>query len=249
MQSRTIVKMSEPGEAQVRETRKSVALLEVSRALSATRDFKAGVSRALEIVRRHHGAIHSSVVLLDVGTGEVALEASAGPEEPRDERLARISSPITLDNRMAGVIAVDLRLNTARDPHVVQFLGLLGSLMASFARMHQSIELERRRLADENARLRDALARFDAVERGAAPCSGQAEHAPTMQSEAPNEVEPRSLNQVLDTVEKDALANALMTARGNRAKAARLLATTARIFNYRVRKHGIDWKRYRVRLP
>jgi Nif-specific regulatory protein len=49
----------------------------------------------------------------------------------------------------------------------------------------------------------------------------------------------------MEAFEKDALQDALKSARGNRAKAARLLATTERIFNYRVRKYGIDWKRFR----
>jgi Nif-specific regulatory protein len=47
-------------------------------------------------------------------------------------------------------------------------------------------------------------------------------------------------------VEKEALEHALRTARGNRAKAARLLSTTERIFNYRIRKYGIDWKRFKA---
>ena len=34
-------------------------------------------------------------------------------------------------------------------------------------------------------------------------------------------------------------------ARGNRAKAARLLHTTERIVNYKVRKYRIDWRRFR----
>ena len=33
-------------------------------------------------------------------------------------------------------------------------------------------------------------------------------------------------------------------ARGNRAVAARLLRTTRRIFNYKVRNYGIDWHRF-----
>ena len=44
----------------------------------------------------------------------------------------------------------------------------------------------------------------------------------------------------------DALQDALKSARGNRAKAARLLSTTERIFNYRVRKYGIDWRRFKA---
>jgi Nif-specific regulatory protein len=54
-----------------------------------------------------------------------------------------------------------------------------------------------------------------------------------------------SLRERLEAVEKEALESALRTAGGNRAKAARLLSTTERIFNYRVRKYGIDWKQFK----
>ncbi|HEX4347685.1 MAG TPA: helix-turn-helix domain-containing protein [Vicinamibacterales bacterium] len=54
-----------------------------------------------------------------------------------------------------------------------------------------------------------------------------------------------SLRERLEAVEKDALEGALKTSGGNRAKAARLLSTTERIFNYRVRKYGIDWRKYK----
>ena len=58
-----------------------------------------------------------------------------------------------------------------------------------------------------------------------------------------------SLRERLEAVEKEALENALRTARGNRAKAARLLSTTERIFNYRIRKYGIDWRRFKILDP
>ena len=45
--------------------------------------------------------------------------------------------------------------------------------------------------------------------------------------------------------EKDLIQDALKTTRGNRAKAARLLDTTERIMNYKVRRYGIDAKRFR----
>jgi len=54
-----------------------------------------------------------------------------------------------------------------------------------------------------------------------------------------------SLRERLEVVEREALESALRTAGGNRAKAARLLSTTERIFNYRVRKYGIDWRRFK----
>ena len=45
--------------------------------------------------------------------------------------------------------------------------------------------------------------------------------------------------------ERDILQDSLKSARGNRSKAARLVRTTDRIFNYKVRMLGIDWKRFR----
>ena len=44
---------------------------------------------------------------------------------------------------------------------------------------------------------------------------------------------------------EDLIQDALKTARGNRAKAARLLNTTGRIMNYKVRHLGIDWRRFK----
>src|SRR6266545_2793545 len=60
------------------EVRKLSTLLEVSQALLAARDFKAGMVDVLEILGDHHGAVRSTVVLLNDQTGEVAMEASAG---------------------------------------------------------------------------------------------------------------------------------------------------------------------------
>ena len=54
-----------------------------------------------------------------------------------------------------------------------------------------------------------------------------------------------SLQTLVDAFEREALEDALRRTRGNRARAARLLMTTERIFNYRVRRLAIDWKRFR----
>jgi len=53
-----------------------------------------------------------------------------------------------------------------------------------------------------------------------------------------------SLQEMVEAVEKDALQDALKSARGNRATAARLLRTTRRIFNYKLKNYGIDWRRF-----
>ena len=53
-----------------------------------------------------------------------------------------------------------------------------------------------------------------------------------------------SLKDAVAAYEKDLIQDALKSARGNRAKAARLLNTTERILGYAVRKHGIDPSRF-----
>ena len=79
------------------------------------------------------------------------------------------------------------------------------------------------------------------IERAVVVCDAQVLHAhhlpPTLQTaEASGTGQTPSLREALEAFEKDALQDALKSARGNRAKAARLLSTTERIFNYRVRK-------------
>ena len=89
----------------------------------------------------------------------------------------------------------------------------------------------------------------NAIERALVICDGGVIHAhhlpPTLQTaESSETVAHLSLEDMVAAVEKDALMDALKTARGNRATAARLLRTTRRIFNYKVRNYGIDWRRF-----
>jgi Nif-specific regulatory protein len=88
------------------------------------------------------------------------------------------------------------------------------------------------------------------IERAVLVCDGQVIHAhhlpPTLQTaEASDTVVNVSLKEAVDAYERDLLQDALKSARGNRSKAARLVRTTDRIFNYKVRMLGIDWKRFR----
>jgi Nif-specific regulatory protein len=88
------------------------------------------------------------------------------------------------------------------------------------------------------------------IERAVVVSEGQALHShhlpPTLQTaEASGTAQSATLAESIAAFEKDALQDALKSAKGNRAKAARLLSTTERIFNYRVRKYGIDWKRFK----
>ena len=88
------------------------------------------------------------------------------------------------------------------------------------------------------------------IERAVVVCNEQVIHAhhlpPTLQTaEATNTRPAANLRESLMTFEKDQLLDALKSARGNRARAARLIGTTERIFNYRVKKYGIDWRRFK----
>jgi Nif-specific regulatory protein len=89
------------------------------------------------------------------------------------------------------------------------------------------------------------------IERAVLVCDGHVIHAhhlsPTLQTaEASGTVMSIALDDAVAAYEKDLLQDALKSARGNRAKAARLLRTTERIVNYKVRKLGIDWKRFKT---
>ena len=90
----------------------------------------------------------------------------------------------------------------------------------------------------------------NAIERAVVVCDGQVVHAhhlpPTLQTAASSGTAMSlSLKDAIDAYEKDLIQDALKTARGNRAKAARLLNTTGRIMNYKVRQLGIDWRRFK----
>ncbi len=88
------------------------------------------------------------------------------------------------------------------------------------------------------------------MERAVVVCDARVIHAhhlpPTLQTaEASGTAVTTSLHDMLEAYERDILQDALKSARGNRAKAARLLATSERIFNYRVRQYAIDWRRFK----
>ena len=88
----------------------------------------------------------------------------------------------------------------------------------------------------------------NALERAVLASEGQVVHAhhlpPSLQTaEASGTWTPTSLASAVGAYEKDLILDALKTSRGNKAKAARLLATTERILGYKIRQHRIDVRR------
>ena len=88
------------------------------------------------------------------------------------------------------------------------------------------------------------------IERAVLICDASVVHGhhlpPTLQTgEASGTVATQSLSEAVAAYEKDLIQDALKTARGNRVKAAKLLDSTQRIISYKVRKYGIDPRRFR----
>jgi len=90
----------------------------------------------------------------------------------------------------------------------------------------------------------------NALERSVLVCDGQVIHGhhlpPSLQTaEGSGTITRVSLKDAVEGFERDLIQDALKTTRGNRAKAARLLDTTERILNYKVRNLGVDVRRFR----
>jgi Nif-specific regulatory protein len=88
------------------------------------------------------------------------------------------------------------------------------------------------------------------IERTLLVCEGNVIHGhhlpPTLQTAAASDTVTRlSLSTAIEAYEKDLIQDALKTARGNRARAAKLLDTTERILGYKVKKYDIDNHRFR----
>ncbi len=88
------------------------------------------------------------------------------------------------------------------------------------------------------------------IERTLLVCDGNVIHGhhlpPTLQTASASDTVTRlSLTSAIEAYEKDLIQDALKTARGNRARAAKLLDTTERILGYKVKKYIIDCQRFR----
>jgi Nif-specific regulatory protein len=89
------------------------------------------------------------------------------------------------------------------------------------------------------------------IERAVLVADGDVIHghhlSPTLQTaEASGTVVSGSLGEAVAAFESNLIQDALKSTRGNRARAARLLSTTERIINYKIRRYGIDPRRFRA---
>jgi Nif-specific regulatory protein len=89
------------------------------------------------------------------------------------------------------------------------------------------------------------------IERAVLMADGEVIHGhhlpPTLQTaEATGTTVSTSLSAAVQTFERSIIEDALKSTRGNRAQASRLLGTTERVMNYKVKKYGIDPGRLRA---
>ena len=89
------------------------------------------------------------------------------------------------------------------------------------------------------------------MERAVLVCEGGVVHGhhlpPSLQTaEVSGTLPSQALGDAVSAFERDILQDALKSARGNRARAARLLQTTERILNYKVKKHGLEPDRFQT---
>jgi Nif-specific regulatory protein len=88
----------------------------------------------------------------------------------------------------------------------------------------------------------------DTIERGVVLATGpllQEQHLPPAVRTAAPAAPPLGLSEALAGYERELLQDALMRTGGVRSRAARLLKTTDRILGYKIRRHGIDCRRFK----
>jgi Nif-specific regulatory protein len=88
----------------------------------------------------------------------------------------------------------------------------------------------------------------DTIDRGVVLATGpllQEHHLPPAVRTAAPAVPPLGLSEALAGYERELLQEALTQTGGVRSKAARLLKTTDRILGYKIRRHGIDCRRFK----
>ncbi|MDR3683124.1 MAG: helix-turn-helix domain-containing protein [Geothrix sp.] len=91
----------------------------------------------------------------------------------------------------------------------------------------------------------------NAIERAILVSEGGVIHAhhlpPSLQTaEVSGTLPATGLGDAVAAFERDLLQDTLKSARGNRARAARLLRTTERILNYKIKKYGLEPERFKT---
>lgn len=258
---------ADPGRSELRRLR---ALIAVGRALAPEVPGDAVVRRALDVLH-HSGEVTRPRVWLPSAAGDgVRLLAGGGDggriRDPGRTTAERLGTAVIESGRpmeWADVLAHAAGGGAGRQPSPVQPRaigvpmalpdGTAGAVTARLVAKGEGAPLAAIAFLEVVASMVALAIRAGVRDRTAAPgdvaaapagAGGTAGGTDSVGSGAGTRGRA-PFHQALAAFEREALLEALRLSRGNRAKAARMLETTERILNYKVRKHGIDWKQFK----
>jgi Nif-specific regulatory protein len=228
------------------DLRTLTTLLEIGQLLAAAPNPRGALPRALEYLAGAPDILRSTITLIEVETGHLVVEASHGV--PPDGQRARyrvgegITGRVVASGEPIAVPQVSreplflhraVRRRTGPGDEISFICVPLLAGRRPFGALAVDLRYDPQRDYEASTRFLGIVAAQVAqalLPQRAAPTSGG---------------NGGSLGTAVATLEMDLIVGALKNSQGNRAKAARLLDTTERIFNYKVQKYGIDPARFR----
>src|SRR2546423_15107707 len=95
MSSSSALKTVETTSSNTNELRRLSTFLEVSQTLAGATNQKTAMHQVLGILERHHGAVRSTISLLEDAEGNIEVVASEGPTRTKVEATFRVGEGIT----------------------------------------------------------------------------------------------------------------------------------------------------------
>lgn len=219
-------------------------LLEIGQLLAAAPHPRGALSRVLEILARAPDILRGTITLIEADTGHLVVEASQGGPPGGQRARYRVGEGIT--GRVVATGQPIVVPQVSREPLVLHRairrrtgpgdeVSFICVPLLAGRRAIGALAVD---LRYEPQRDYDAITRFLGVVA--------AQLAQALQRATPSSGgNTGSLRTTVAALETNLIVEALQRSQGNRAKAARILDTTERILNYKVRKYGIDPARFR----
>ena len=230
-------------------------VLEASQVFSGELSTRVAFEQVLGILKRSHDVVRGAVALLDPKSQEIRVEVSTGLSDAG--RLTRYRIGEGVIGRVVATGKPIVVPRVSREPMFLNRAGKRDLNKQEITYMCVPVVVKGKTVGALGVDLRfkadrDYESELKCLELIAAMMAQaiKAEHLVNDERrrlihENSATVTTLSLAEAIAGFEKDIVQDALKTTRGNCAKAARLLATTERILNYKIRKYGIDSKRFR----
>jgi transcriptional regulator with GAF, ATPase, and Fis domain len=227
------------------DLRSLTTLLEIGQLLAAAPHPRGVLPRVLEFLAGAPDVLRSTITLIEAETGHLVVEASHGvpPDGQRARyrvgegitgRVVASGQPIAVPQVSREPLFLHRAVRRRTGPgDEISFI-----CVPLLAGRHPvgALALD---LRYEPQRDYEAIVRFLGI------VAAQLVQALLRERAAPtNGGSSGSLRSAVAALETELIVGALKHSQGNRAMAARLLDTTERIFNYKVRKYGIDPARF-----